>query len=104
VAFAAAQRRREIAIRLLLGATRRDVVQLVLRDARGLVVAGSALGLGAAWLSGMLVRSIVFGTGTVDAAALAIGAAGLAVLALAVCMMPAIRSSTTAPLEVLRST
>lgn len=104
VAFAAAQRRREIAVRLLLGATRRDVVQLVLRDARGLVVAGSAIGLGFSWLSGMLVRSVVFGTGTVDAAALAIGTAGLAVFAMAVCSVPAIRSSTMAPIEVLRST
>lgn len=107
-AYSVAQRRKEIGIRMALGAGKAQVLRLVLREGSALVIIGSALGFLLAW---MLARSLsailnvfaqVFQTAANDPRLL-IGAplllAGLAMLA---CYLPARRSTKIDPLAALR--
>jgi predicted permease len=107
-AYAVARRRKEIGIRMALGAGNRQVQRLVMREGAALVVAGSVLGLGgglALWralssFSEVLARSFVSGTGD---SLLFLGAplvlAGLAMLA---CYLPARRATRIDPMSALR--
>jgi predicted permease len=107
-AFAVAQRRKEIGIRMALGARKGQVLLLVLREGTALVGVGTALGfLGAFMLAKMLsavtsvfVESLMIGT---DDLRLLVGAplllAGLALLA---CYLPARRAARIDPLRALR--
>jgi predicted permease len=107
-AYAVAQRRKEIAIRTALGASKAQVVRLVLREGTALVGVGTALGfLGAvalarivSALTSMFVEALKFGTSD---PVLLIGAplllAGVAMLA---CYVPARRSARIDPLKALR--
>src|SRR5262249_49085254 len=61
LSYAVARRRRELGVRIALGAGRREVVTLVLRDAMRLVIAGLALGVAIAAAGGRLLASMVFG-------------------------------------------
>jgi ABC-type antimicrobial peptide transport system permease subunit len=107
-AYAVTQRRKEIGIRMALGAKKSQVLRLVLREGTALVIAGSILGFaGAAVLARALsalvnVFATVMHTGTSDPR-LIIGAplllAGLAMLA---CYVPARRSAQIDPLKALR--
>jgi predicted lysophospholipase L1 biosynthesis ABC-type transport system permease subunit len=66
VAYAIAQRRREMAIRVALGATGRNVVALVVADAARFAVAGLVLGVGAALVLSGLLRGVLWGVATND--------------------------------------
>ena len=61
MAFLAAQRRKEIGLRIALGATRRDAVWLVVRDALLMVAAGIVVALPAVWALRRLVEAQLFG-------------------------------------------
>jgi ABC-type antimicrobial peptide transport system permease subunit len=101
-AYSVTQRRREIGIRLALGARRGDVLGLVMKEGAVLIAAGSAIGLAAAWagiraLSGFLsVIARTAGTSTADPALL------LAALALVACYLPARQSTRVDPAVALR--
>lgn len=66
LAFAVSQRTREIAIRMALGATRRDVGRLVIRQSARLAVAGAVLGVGVALASTRLLASLLYGVPAYD--------------------------------------
>lgn len=102
LSYAFAQRSKEIGIRLALGAARRDVVWLVMRDALRLVCIGIALGVPAALAAARLVASQLFGVSTTDA--LTIGAATLMMLVVAALAgyLPARRATRINPLMALR--
>jgi ABC-type antimicrobial peptide transport system permease subunit len=102
VAQSVAQRRREIAVRLSLGATPRGILQLILSEGRVYVLAGSAVGLyltgnTIGWISGLSP------TGTVGAAMLAFISAALFALAGLAAFVPALRASAVDPASALRS-
>jgi macrolide transport system ATP-binding/permease protein len=107
-AYAVAQRRKEIAIRTALGATRGQVVRLVLREGAALVTVGTVLGfLGAiamakvlAALASMFVDALRFGT--TDPLLLIGAPLLLAAVAMLACYLPARRSATIDPLQALR--
>src|SRR5207249_11990048 len=61
LSYAVARRRRELGVRIALGAGRGEVVGLVLREALQLVAAGLALGLAGAVAAGRLLESMVYG-------------------------------------------
>jgi len=64
--YRVARRRREMAIRLALGATRLDVAQMVLRRSAALVLPGLALGLATALATTRVLSSVLFGISTTD--------------------------------------
>jgi putative ABC transport system permease protein len=65
-AFAMTQRAREMALRMALGATRNEVVGLLVREGMVLSCAGLGLGLIGAWFVGRAMQSTVFGVGAID--------------------------------------
>jgi putative ABC transport system permease protein len=103
LSYRVAARRREIGIRMALGAAPTSVLGLVLRDGAVLTVAGLAIGLGAAAAFTRLLRSLLFGVTPVDPLTFAAVAVCLAVVAVAAALAPALRASHVDPLVVLRS-
>jgi len=96
------QRTREFGIRLSVGATRIDVLRLVLRRAATLIGAGTALGLGASLLSARLIANLLFGTAPLDPITYAAVPLVLAVVALLASYVPARRAMRVDPIVALR--
>jgi putative ABC transport system permease protein len=103
IAYNVAQRTREFGIRLALGATARDVVQLVLREGIRLIVLGIAVGFFAALALGQFVQTLLFGVGPFDPATFAAIAVLLGLVALAACLVPAWRATRVDPVIALRA-
>jgi putative ABC transport system permease protein len=102
LAFAVAQRTREIGIRQALGADRRSILTLVLRQGMTTAAIGVAVGLvGAVALTGYM-RTLLFGVGARDVTVYAGVTALLLAVATAACYIPARRATTVAPTEALR--
>ena len=102
MAWTVNERRRELAIRLALGAQPASLARLVTSHGLGLAAAGVIIGLTAAQLARGLLQTVLFRTSTTDAASIA-GAAGLLILAAAVaCFAPARRAARVAPIEGLK--
>jgi predicted permease len=102
VAQSARQRTREIGVRMALGAERRDICRLVLREGLVLALAGGALGLAAAAAGGRLLSSLLFGVRPSDPSTLIATLAVLGLMALGASLAPALRASRSDPLVVLR--
>jgi putative ABC transport system permease protein len=97
-----AQRTSEIGIRMALGARSGDVVRMVVRQGMRLTFAGLTIGLLAALASTPVLRSLLFGVGTMDPWTFAFVAAFLASVALFASYIPARRASFIEPLTALR--
>jgi predicted permease len=102
LAYSVNQRRREIGLRMALGASRPSVLRLILRQGMSLVLAGMAIGLTAAILAGRLLRTMLYGVGATDPASLAVAALMLMGVALLACYLPARRATRVDPLVALR--
>jgi putative ABC transport system permease protein len=102
VSQAAARRRREIGVRLALGATRRDIYRGVIGS--GLIVTGAGLvvGLAGAVLVTRLIEGLLFGTSSSDAVPYAVTAGVLFAVSAAACYVPARRAASVDPARVLR--
>jgi predicted permease len=103
VAYAVAQRTKEIAIRLALGAERRRIVKSVLK--RGMVVAfvGTAVGLLVGIVSAQSLRALFFGVGPHDPIVLLGVPSLLFLVAVAACVIPAYRAASIEPTLGLRT-
>jgi predicted permease len=102
MAYTVVQRTNEIGIRLALGAKRRQVRGMVLREAGWLAVLGVASGLVVALGLGRLVRSMLYGLQPADPIALALAGCLLLLMALIAGWLPALRASRVEPMEALR--
>jgi predicted permease len=102
-AFVAGQRRREVGIRMALGARPQDVVRLLIRDSLQPVVIGLATGVVVALWVGRWLRGAMYGLGARDPFALAAGVVVLLAAALAATYWPARRAARVDPAIVLRS-
>jgi predicted permease len=102
MAFMVGQGRREIGIRMALGATRAAIVRMVVQSAITLTLTGVALGLAGAAALTRLIRSLLFGVDTIDAPAFAAATAGLVMVALAACYWPARQAAAVDPAESTR--
>ena len=102
IAYGAAQRRNEMAIRLALGATSQNVFWLTLKQGRTLALVGAAIGLLVAYVSGRLVSSWLYEVRASDP--MILGAATLLVIgiALVATVIPAYRAARLEPARVLR--
>jgi len=96
-AYHVARRRREIGIRIALGATPRLILGSVVRDGTLLGLLGIAFGVAASLALSRVVRGLVAGISTVDPLALATSALVLIVIAVAACLSPALRAASVDP-------
>lgn len=103
IAYGVAQRARELGVRLALGAERRDVVALVLREGLALALLGIALGAGGALLATRLLRGLLFGITPTDPLVFGGVALLLAGTALVASWLPARRAARLDPMRVLRA-
>jgi putative ABC transport system permease protein len=101
-AYAVARRRREIGIRMALGARRVDVVRMILQRGIRLTVIGCAIGLLLAAGASQALVVFLFGVAPLDAAVFGGAAAFFAVIGLTACYLPAHRATTVDPLVALR--
>jgi putative ABC transport system permease protein len=103
LACAVAQRRREIGVRVALGATPAEIRTLVLTDAFAPLAAGAAVGAFAAWWTGGLLMSLLYGVTPRDARAFVIGFATLAITAAFAAVIPVRRATGIDPIISLRA-
>ena len=103
IAAIAAQRTPEIGMRMALGATRRDIVSLILKQGLGMTLAGIAVGLAGAFALTRLFKSLLVGVSATDSLSFAATTLLLVLVALAACYLPARRASRIDPLAALRN-
>lgn len=95
-------RRREIGVRMALGATRGSVARLVLRQGSFLVGSGLAAGLVLAFAAGRLVRSFLYQVRPLDTWTYAAVALALLFIGLAAAFLPARKAASIDPMQALR--
>ena len=103
LSYTVSQRRREIGVRMALGAQRRDIVALIVRQGAALVAGGVGLGLLAAGASTRILESLLFGVTAADALTFAAAAVVLLAVALLACYLPARRATRINPMDALRA-
>lgn len=103
LAYAVEQRRREIGVRMALGALPNQILSQFLFLGTRLVVAGSLLGAIGGWLTGRAMSKLLFGVGSAHPAVFVGTAAVLALVSLAACLAPAVRAARVPPMEALRA-
>jgi putative ABC transport system permease protein len=103
MAYAVAERRSEIGVRLALGAQVGDVLALVVGQGSRLVAVGLALGLAGALLAARLLEAMLFGVSAHDPVSFVVTAFLLAIAGLLACLVPALRASAVSPSEALRA-
>lgn len=103
IAYAVRQREHEIAVRMAVGATGRNIVGMVLRDGLLVVLGGLALGIAGALAVGRLLQAQLFGVQAADALTLAVSTLALTLVSLAAILWPARRASRTDPVVALRA-
>jgi predicted permease len=103
MAYTVQQRTREIGIRIALGASREQVVGMMVWRGLGMAIAGIALGTAAAWAMTRLLRTLLFGVGERDPVTFAAVAALLAMVALVASWLPARRAARVDPLSAMRA-
>ena len=102
MAYAVSRRTNEIGIRMALGAERRRIIWMILREVLVLAAAGLAIGLICAWNAMSAIQSFVFGMKAADPAAI-LAAAGILIVALLLAgYLPATRASRIDPLSAMR--
>jgi putative ABC transport system permease protein len=102
MSYMVARRRNEIGIRMALGADRRDVVRMVMREAGLLLAGGVVVGTALAIAAARAATTLLFGLQPSDPATLAMAAAGLGAIAMLASYLPALRASRLEPTDALR--
>jgi ABC-type antimicrobial peptide transport system permease subunit len=102
LAYMVAQRTPEIGVRMTLGATRREVRWMVLREVAAITATGGALGLAVALLVGRLAQQILVGLQFHDAAVIVASLVVLAMVALGAGLVPAHRAASVDPMRALK--
>jgi predicted permease len=103
IAFSAALRTQEMAIRMALGSQRSGILSLVFTSAAKLALAGCLIGLVVAAAASHVMQSMLFGVSPFDLPVLALAAGFLLVLALVASLLPARRAASIDPMKALRA-
>jgi predicted permease len=102
IAYSASRRMREFGVRISIGASRADILRLVLREGVNLSAAGIVLGLVLSWPVQRTLSAVLVGLGPMGPSILVIASIGLVLVTLAACVAPAWRASLVDPTKVLR--
>jgi putative ABC transport system permease protein len=102
VSYSVTERTNEIGIRLALGAERRDVFRLVLKQGMLPALTGVSVGMVAAFAFARVIKSLLFGVSATDPVTLFAIAAALTIVALLACWIPARRATKVDPMIALR--
>jgi putative ABC transport system permease protein len=102
ISYSVAQRTHEIGIRAALGATERNLLQLILSRGVILTVIGLVIGVAGSLALTRLMASLLYGVGARDPATMALVATLLALVAVTACYVPARRATKIDPLVALR--
>jgi ABC-type antimicrobial peptide transport system permease subunit len=89
-------------VRAALGASRRDLVALVMRQGLAVTGVGLALGIGGATVLTRVLEKLLFGVTPLDAVAFAAAPTVLLAVAFVACLVPARRAAAISPAEALR--
>jgi putative ABC transport system permease protein len=103
LSYAVLERRREIGIRMALGANQNGVLMQVMRQGLGLTAIGLGLGLAGAVALNRVAASLLFGVRPTDPGTMAAVVGTIVVVAAAACALPAWRASRVDPIVVLRT-
>jgi putative ABC transport system permease protein len=102
VAYAVSVRRRELGIRIALGAAPTGLVAHVLRDGISLALVGLVIGVGGAVALSRFLRGLLYGIGPLDAATFGVVVTVVAAVTAVACYLPARRAAAADPLESMR--
>jgi ABC-type antimicrobial peptide transport system permease subunit len=102
MAYAVSQRRREIGVRMALGAGRGQVALLILRQGMAVVLGGATVGLVLALVVGRALSRFLYGVSGVDFASIVGATLVLLVVAFGACYLPAKSASRIDPLVAMR--
>ncbi len=102
MAYAVAQRTREVGIRMALGAQRAEVVRMIVRESLAPVGIGMVIGLGAAFALAKLVATLLYGVAPGDPLSMGIAAAAMLAVSFGAAAIPARRASRVEPVQALR--
>ena len=103
LAYSVSQRTGEIGVRMALGATPRGVLRLIVGEGMKVVLIGIGAGLAGGLVVGRAVSSLVFGVPVRDPVTFTAVAVVLAAVAIAACVIPALRASRVDPIVALRN-
>ena len=102
LAYSVNQRKREIGLRMALGATRAAICKLILREGMSLVLAGVLIGFAATLPIARLLSGMLYGIGASDSMSVSGAAIIMSAVALVACYLPARRASSVDPMIALR--
>ena len=102
LSYTVTNRRREIGIRMALGASRATILAQILRRGLALVLIGTVAGVAAAIGLSRFIRSLLFGIAATDATTLVAVVAGVLAVGTLACAIPAWRASHLDPLPLIR--
>jgi ABC-type antimicrobial peptide transport system permease subunit len=100
--YVVSKKRREIGLRVALGAGRGDITRSVFGNALRLAVAGATAGVALALISARLLESLLYGVRSYDPVVLMFGPLTLGVVVLVACALPAWRASGIEPMTAFR--
>jgi putative ABC transport system permease protein len=103
VAYAVAERRREIGIRMALGAERWSMVRMMVAQGMWSVMAGLLVGLFGAWGAARLIAGLLYGVPPHDIATFAVTTLALGTIACVACVVPALKAALVDPVTALRA-
>ncbi len=103
MSYLVAQRTREIGVRMALGATRINVLTMVLSNAAAVVAVGLAIGVALSWYVSAVAKAFLFDLQPTDPRAFAAAALALSIAALLAATIPARRAANVDPVVSLRS-
>ena len=102
ISYMVIRRRNEIGIRMAIGASKGNIVMIILREGLGLVAIGLLIGTILAVMGGRAARAMLFGVNPADPITLALASGGLALVAAVASLLPAVRATGIHPMQVLR--
>jgi predicted permease len=102
LSYSVARRRNEIGIRMALGASRYDVLKIVLRNGMTLTIIGLVIGVAGSFALTRLVKTLLFGVKSTDITTFVVVSLTLIIVALVACYIPARRATKVDPLIALR--